>query len=37
VLKMYKEHGRVLEGIMTGTPISPTDQLRGYLLKRQTK
>jgi len=37
VLKKYRERGWVLEGIMTGSPVSPTGELAGYLLKRQSK
>jgi hypothetical protein len=36
-LKKYKEQGWIFVGIMTGSPISPTGQLCGYLLKRQSK
>lgn len=37
VLKKYKEQGWVLAGIMTGSPVSPTGQQCGYLLKRESK
>jgi hypothetical protein len=33
-LKRYKQNGWALVEIMTGSPISRTDKLRGYLLKR---
>ncbi|HEY1787258.1 MAG TPA: hypothetical protein VGJ73_03840 [Verrucomicrobiae bacterium] len=33
-LKKYAENGWVLVGVVTGTPVSPTGELCGYLLKR---
>jgi outer membrane biogenesis lipoprotein LolB len=33
-LKKYAEDGWTCVGVITGSPVSPTGELRGYMLKR---
>jgi hypothetical protein len=36
-LKRYADDGWACVGVMTGTPVSATDKLRGYMLERSKK